>query len=212
MSKTKKERRKEKQIKLRNKKLCKKYPFIIPRSVCTGEIIKDYDYSWTEYDYMARGWRIGFGKFWLEDLRRACIETNYLGKLYFLQVKEKYASLRAYPNAAPKKVYDILDKYEYISQCICYQCGSPETSVVNDYGWYLPICKKCWDKFNRKREKKGYKVISYNEAGGEDNPKLPDSYSYSIYSNGEDKTVVVDIGDITSRINQAYKNRVVEEK
>jgi hypothetical protein len=204
---TKKERKRIKKTKLYNKKLCKKYPFIIPRSAWTGKIPDDYDYSYTEY-YFGKGWEIGFGKFWLEDLRKACIETNYLDKLYFVQVKEKYASLRAYPNAAPQQVYDVLNKYEYISQYICYQCGSPEASVVNDYGWYLPMCKKCWDKFNLKREKKGYKVISYKEAGGEDNPKLPNSYSYSVYSNGEDKTVEVDVSDITDRINQAYKKRI----
>ena len=83
-------RQKKKQIKMRNKKLVKRYPFLLPRNVWTGKIVEDYDYSWTEYDCLDKGWQIGFGKFLLEDLREACFKTNFLDKLQFLQIKEKF--------------------------------------------------------------------------------------------------------------------------
>ena len=33
-----------------NKKLCKEFPFLIPRNRWTGEIPDDYDYTYTELD------------------------------------------------------------------------------------------------------------------------------------------------------------------
>ena len=45
------ERRKIKE----NKKLVKEFPFLLPRNVWTGEIISDYDYSFTELDSMPDG-------------------------------------------------------------------------------------------------------------------------------------------------------------
>ena len=75
---------------MRNKKLIKKYPFLLPRSCWTGKVPKDYDYSYTEYSYLSKGWKSGFGEFWLEDLREALIKTNFMDKFMFMELKEKY--------------------------------------------------------------------------------------------------------------------------
>lgn len=193
-------RQKKKQLKIKNKKLVKKYPFLIPRNVWTGKIVKNYNYDYTEYDNLSKGWQKGFGELWLEELREALLKTNSIDKFMFTELKEKYGSFRQYYFNAPKEVYEILYKYEFISKYICYQCGSPYACIVDDYGWYLPLCKECWNKNNRKRIKRGYKVLSWEEVADEKCTGLPDEYKYTIYSNGEEKTTIVDISNIANKI------------
>lgn len=54
---------KKKQIKMNNKKLCKRYPFLIPRNRWTDKLMWDktdkyfMPYSYTELDAMPDGWR-----------------------------------------------------------------------------------------------------------------------------------------------------------
>ena len=190
-----------------NKELVERYPFLLPRNVFTDKVISDYNYEFTNYDDIATGWRIGFGEFLLEDLREALVKTNYLDKFRFTQIKEKYGSLRMYTNGNPEEVYDIIQKYEFISEYICYKCGSPHACVVDDYGWYLPLCKDCWDKANKLREEKGYKTISYEKAVGKNLCELPDSYTIKRYSYGGYEDIVYDISDTAQKIREAYKAR-----
>ena len=201
-------RQKKKQIKMRNKKLIKKYPFLLPRNVWTGKVPKDYDYTYTEYGCLSKGWKAGFGKFWLEDLREALIKTNFMDKFMFMELKEKYGQFRQYCNGAPKEVHEVIRKYEYISEYICYQCGSPYACVVNDYGWYLPLCKDCWNKNNKKRAEKGYKIVSWDEVADESCIGLPNEYKYTTYSKGEDIVTTVDISEITNKILKKFHSRV----
>ena len=51
-----------------NKKLIEKYPFLMPRNVWTDELLKDYDYSFTLYDEMPKGWADAFGMQMLEEI------------------------------------------------------------------------------------------------------------------------------------------------
>ena len=197
---------------MRNKKLIKQYPFLIPRNVFSGKVIKDYDYTFTEYDNLSKGWKFGFGKFLLEDLRNACVKTNFLDRLFIMEWKEKYGQNRIYINAAPEEVHEVIRKYEFISEYICYQCGSPHACVVNDYGWYLPLCKDCWDKNNKKRAKKGYKVVSWEEVADERCTGLPNEYKYTTYSKGEDITTTVDISETANEIRKKFekKKRIIK--
>ena len=112
-----------------------------------------------------------------------------------------------YTNGNPEEVYDIIQKYEFISEYICYKCGSPHACVVDDYGWYLPLCKDCWDKANKLREEKGYKTISYEKAVGKNLCELPDSYTIKRYSYGGYEDIVYDISDTAQKIREAYKAR-----
>lgn len=197
----------EKQVIEINKELVERYPFLLPRNVFTDKVISDYNYKFTNYDDIATGWRIAFGEFLLEDLRDTLIKTSYLDKFRFTQIKEKYGSLRLYCNSAPEEVYDVLQKYEFISEYICIKCGSPHACIVDDYGWYLPLCKDCWDKSNKCREEKGYKIKSYEEAVGEELYELPDSYTMTRYSNGNTENIVYDISETTQKIRKAYNAR-----
>ena len=202
----KRQRQKKKQIKMRNKKLIKLHPFLLPRNVWTDKVAKDYDYTWTEYDAIPAGWRKSFGKFLLEDLREACLKTNFLHRLRFMQIKEKYGSLRMYINGAPEEVYDVLHKYEFISEYICYYCGSPNACVVDDYGWYLPMCKHCWDKFNKKREEKGRTTVSWETAAGDYEASLPNEYKITRYSKKDGETTITyDISETANKIRKKHK-------
>jgi hypothetical protein len=204
---TKKERRKKKQTILRNKKLCKRYPFIIPRYVWTGQVSKDYDYSYTMLDGFS-GWNVGFGKFLLEDLRDACIKSHYLDKLYFVETKEKYGQMRLYTNAAPQEIHDVISKYEFISEHVCYNCGSPYAGLTNINGWILPVCDDCWNDFQKRFLQKGILKEPIARPVLEDILQLPDSYSYRTYSLEKGhETIIVDISDTVNKIYSEYEKR-----
>ena len=85
-----KKRQIKKQQKMRNKRLIKQYPFLLPRNVYSDKVPSNYDYEYTEYDALLKGWKIGFGQFLLEDLREACLKTGYLDQMRIEQLKEKY--------------------------------------------------------------------------------------------------------------------------
>ena len=200
-------RQKDKKIKMRNKKLIKNYPFLTPRNVFSDKLHSDYNYEYTWYDDINKGWQIGFGKFLLEDLKQALIETNYLYDFRFLQIKEKWGRLNLYANGVPEKVQDVLDKYEFISQYVCIKCGSPHACVLNDHGWYLPLCRDCWDKTNKWRGKGGYKATPYEEAAGGEVYEMPDSYTRIRYFKGEEQEIVYDISETKDKIIKAYRKR-----
>lgn len=205
-------RQKKKSIKIKNKKLIKEHPYLLPRNVWTGKVRKDYDYSYTEYDHIPKGWKIGFGKFLLEDLKVACLKTNFLDKLRFSQIKEKYGTLRMYNFGAPQEVHNVLEKYEFISEHVCIQCGSPYACIVNDYGWCLPLCECCWNKNNKKRAIKEYKTYSWDEVSNKSEIGIPNEYKIKIYSNGHESTEIYDISTTVNKIVKAYEKRQKKNK
>ena len=128
----------------RNKELCNRYPFLIPRNVWTDEIVEDYDYSWTLADDVDSGWKKLFLQM-CEDILEPLIKANYLNKFRFTQIKEKYGTLRCYNNGAPNEVHKVIYKYEYMSQFVCIECGSTDAQEYDD-GWVCPYCKDCFSK------------------------------------------------------------------
>ena len=146
---------KKKRIKMENKRLCKRYPFLRPRNRFDDIIMWEHPkwdwryarpYEWTELDAMPDGWRKAFGKQMCEEIRNALIEENYLYKYRIVQIKEKYGSLRWYDWASSKKVQDIIDKYEEISARTCICCGRPATKISK--GWISPFCDRCAGKLS----------------------------------------------------------------
>ena len=137
---------KKKQQKLRYKKLCKRYPFLI---VCDWSG-KPLGYEFTYLDDMPSGWRKAFGIDMCEDIRRVLVKANYLYNYRIVQVKEKYGSLRWYDDGAPSSIYrelqDIIDTYEFIAYHTCICCGRPATKI--SLGWISPFCDKCAEKFH----------------------------------------------------------------
>lgn len=125
----------------KNKELIERYPFWQPRNVWTGEIPKDYDYSYTLFDDIYIGWQIAFGEQLSKELKEALTEANYLEDFRFSQIKEKYGRLRMYHFGAPKKVEEIISKYSALSANTCIECGQPSTRQSR--GWICPFCDDC---------------------------------------------------------------------
>lgn len=160
-----------------NKELCERYPFLLPRNRFTGEVVEDYDYSYTELDAMDRGWRKAFGERMCEEIRDALIEADYLDEYRVAQIKEKYGELRWYDFGAPQSVHDIIEKYSYISRFICTHCGSIYGKEFSG-GWIYTICENCakndwgttrdqWVEATREHTaiKKSIKINCYSKDG-----------------------------------------------
>ena len=142
-----------------NKRLCNRYPFLIPWNRLSGKLITDakdggywpgtpdkvpeYDYEFTELDDLPDGWRVAFGEQMCEELRGALIEDDDLDRWRIVQLKEKYGEMRLYDNGNKhgSRVPDIIKKYEYISRGTCIVCGKPATRIT--LGWISPFCDDC---------------------------------------------------------------------
>lgn len=141
-------RQKKKQIKLKNKKLCKRYPFLTVCDWWTGKPIKGYNFTYL--DDMPGGWRKAFGEQMCEEIRSILIKGNYLYEYRVVQIKEKYGALRWYDSGTPTSIYyelqDIINKYEELSERTCICCGRPATKI--SLGWISPFCDKCAEKLS----------------------------------------------------------------
>lgn len=60
-------------------------------------------------------------------------------------------SARNYTSGNTQKVLDIIDKYERVSQHICYYCGIE--APITDNGWVLPQCFDCFRRLYKRNEK-----------------------------------------------------------
>ena len=76
-----------------------------------------------------------------QEIKDALIEIDYLDKYRITQIKEKYGMLRWYDFGGSRKIYDIISKYEGISQVTCICCGKPATKITT--GWISPYCDDC---------------------------------------------------------------------
>ena len=124
-----------------NKALISVYPFLLPRNRWTGRVVEDYDYSWTELDAMPGGWRKAFGIDLCRDLKEALVKSNMLDKYRISQIKEKYGSLRWYDFGNTKEGYEVIDRYEKLSEETCIACGDKATRI--SIGWISPFCDSC---------------------------------------------------------------------
>ena len=141
---------KKKKLKMENKRLCERYPFLQLYNPWTDKLIKS-DY-YTNLDEMPDGWRRAFGQEMCEEIRKVLIKGNYLYDYRVVQIKEKFGALRWYDNGAPDSIYrelqDIINKYEEISARTCIWCGRPATKI--SLGWISPWCDNCAEKMGGK--------------------------------------------------------------
>lgn len=176
-------RQKKKQTKKRNRKLISRYPFLLPRNRWSDKVSKDYDYLYTELYAMPDGWRKAFGKLLLEELREELVKYNYLYEYRIVQIKEKYGALCWYSGLAVGKCFEIVHKYERLSENICIDCGQPDVPALNYFGWTTPLCKKCYEERLRRlrhtwKPTKTYEELHfYKDDGPMDNPKLMENMS-----------------------------------
>lgn len=129
--------------KIENRKLCKRFPFLIPWNRFTGKKVPHYDYSYTELDTLPDGWRKAFGVRMCDEIREALIEDGDLDRWRIVQMKEKWGQLMLYDNGTKigSRVHDIERKYERLSEHTCIKCGKPATRIT--MGWVSPYCDGC---------------------------------------------------------------------
>ena len=145
-----------------NKRLCERYPFLIPRNRFSGmriteadsggywpgtpEMIPEYDYEFTELDDMPDGWREAFGEQMLEELREELEKHELLDKYMIVQIKEKYGFLHWYDSGNTEHGHEIIEKYVGMSRRICVRCGRPAAFIST--GWISPWCCECAEDIN----------------------------------------------------------------
>ena len=209
------QRQKKKQRRLKNKRLVTRYPFLRPRNRWADKPGPSYRYGYTEWDAMPAGWRKAFGNELLEELREELIRCDYLEQFRIVQLKEKYGSLRLYtgPIPADSKIDQIIDKYEHISAYVCLSCGALDAPIIDNHGWYEPVCKKCWDRQEKAYEKrtsmseKEYIKIPYEEMVKDcDTLCIPESYTIHTYAPSGVTKETYDISDTVKKIRKKYKN------
>ena len=144
------------EVKAENKRFCDKFPFLIPSNRWSGKKINsgekgfwpgnpeempEWDYDYTELDSMPDGWRKAFGEQMCEEILEELKANNFVDDYRIVQIKEKYGGLRWYDDGFTKKGYEIIRKYEDISERICIKCGKPATKI--SMGWICPWCDEC---------------------------------------------------------------------
>lgn len=208
---TKKKRKRKKKLQMKNKRLIKKWYWLMPKSVWTGKPLKDYDYTFIEWGW-CNGWDKTFGQMFMDELGAAIKEAGQKDYM-IVQIKEKYGSARLYDSGSTEKVERIIDKYGIISQNICMDCGH-EAPMINNAGWIMPMCSTCYRKYFRGREKWSIKhhddyipktdeeieqiykesIIDKPDENGE--YRIPDTYIIHRMKGDE----VVDISDTVNKI------------
>ena len=149
------------EVRQKNRELCEKYPFLIPRNRWSGKriteaqdggyypgdpkTVPEYDYEYTELDDMPDGWRIAFGETLCEELKQELRNAGgekALNDYMIVQIKEKFGYLRWYDNGCTDRWFmEILPKYERLSERTCINCGKPATRIST--GWSSPWCDDC---------------------------------------------------------------------
>ena len=197
-----KELKKKKRIKLRNKRLIKRYPWLCPAD-WYGNPIKKLDYTYTWFGNINRGWAKAFGMMMIHEIDEILKKAHCENDLTIIQIKEKFGSLTIY-FSAPHEVYQpvqrVIDKYSHLSENICALCGKPDIFMTFS-GWNFPLCKSCWDK--HMNDKRTYEeVISDKDTG-----RMADSYTIRRFSTEGTQDTTYDISDTAERIRKRYEKR-----
>lgn len=129
----------DKETRKANKKLVKKYLWLLPRNRWTGKVVDDYNYEYTELDDMPIGWRIAFGDNFVRDLDVAYKKLPRKARKYFriMQIKEKWGELRVYLSGYNDDIDEVISKYTKLSRTTCISTGEPTKYALK--GWITPL-------------------------------------------------------------------------
>lgn len=190
---------------MENKELIEKYPFLMPRNDWTGEVVEDYDYSYTLLDDLEPGWKIRFGMPFIEDLREVLVKNNCLDNYLVVQIKEKFGSLRWYSYGEPEEWLDHMYAWEYISEHTCKKCGKFPVPMRDD-GWLSPWCDECFRSIHPKATEEDFKKWSRMSEELLDGKPL-EYIIYTIFSNSGNEILKIDMKPYYEKI--GYTGEVV---
>lgn len=204
---SKKYGRYRKSLRLKNKKLVKKYPWLKPFYVWSGKPLKDYDYSWINWGCIY-GWDIAYGDMYMKELGEAVKDQK---NFQILEIKEKYGMHRVYTGGTTKEAQEIIDKYEFISQGICCQCGKPDVPMVGG-GWISPECFDCFYKYHKELGQTKDDLWSlYKELAEKPNEDgtwiIPNKRTVKHWDKDGEHIEEYDISDTLKTIRDRYKKR-----
>lgn len=148
------------------KKLTEVYPYLIPVNGWTGKIEPDYDYSYIQGEQLPDSW---FKLFLLlcKNLHPMIVKSNLLHSFYFVQLKEKYGTMRVHTSGCTNNMNDLINVYESFSKYICQHCGKFPTKVMTT-GWITFLCEDCLKDDDCPVEKVKYKkhaTVEYYSQG-----------------------------------------------
>ena len=150
-------------VRVHNKELTEKYPFLIPRHLWTDKVFDDYDYEYTVLDEMPTGWRDAFGEEMVEELYQILSKVDGAVEAYRIyQIKEKFGFLHWYDNGVPKEVereyWDWQRKWEDVSEKTCLICGKP--GKMCNMSWVMPLCRECYETKVRRNPNVSYEAVT----------------------------------------------------
>ena len=194
-----------------NKKLIERYPFLLPKD-CNDNVNENYDYSYTELDFMPKGWRKAFGNMMMEELRDELIKIDFLDGFRILQIKDKWGELRFYTNYINDEIDCIIKKYTTISRNVCIRCGRPDTRMTGK-SWYSPVCKECHEQEQQiLQEKYGYKKIPYiNIISDKDMGIISDRFTTTRNYKGKDVKTTYVFPETVEEIRRKWKEEHSEK-
>lgn len=96
-------------------------------------------------------WGCSCGDGWYDIIYTACekLQALKLSDLRFLQIKEKFASLRLYLNSYNADVDEVIGEATKKSMKTCEQCGSIEDVKQRGEYYSRVLCKKCDFIYNK---------------------------------------------------------------
>ena len=162
---------------MRNKDLIKKYPWL--------QVENPYGpNNWTDcwLDDLEPGWKEAFGEDLCRELDKAIKLDKCQDSFKFVQIKEKFGSLRLYATGYGPCTQEILAKYEQLSKFICGKCGKIATHISED-SWIYPWCDNCLKKLGEIRLTaiKNYYNIPEGSTAEEVVEDIKDCFKYSDY-------------------------------
>lgn len=183
-----------------NKALVEKYPILIPRNEYTGEMVKDYDYSYTCLDNIPEGWAKAFGILMMADIQN---EVNTWPKeeqerFFFTDIKEKFGELRVYTSHCTDKLFEILEAYCAISRNVCIICGKLDVPMVNR-GWISPYCRDCATKADIES------LEEYDDAVKDEHKTIVNIIKFSTLRDGKEHPFEFDISKYVQKIRDYNK-------
>lgn len=175
----------------------KQYPWLRLRDLYSGEIDTEHDVM----DDMPKGWKNAFGSMMCEELDVAIKAAGLEDEIIFEQVKEKFGELRMYCFPYNREIYEVIQKYEVLSNNICIHCGKPDVPMINT-GWVRPSCRECYNKITHCIANT-YEMLSKGNAD-----RMSDSYKVRRYNKEGSVETTYDIHETADKIREEYIRRI----